>query len=262
MSLRIIWGGPWNRHCAAAREGAQIVGELAARGHVVEVLRSEVGRAARLTPLASNVTVRFWNEVSVFDSVRNADAIVIGLGDDYDSYGGMLGDFSALGAVVIFHDTLLANLAYAWAAALPRDGPLLEQLQKSADHSGRRNDAELFSAGFQALTHTRPILEWFASAAVGAVLHADFDFDCVRAACPGPVAVLPHPSEGDHALVPRYVDALLPLVDSAVSGRPVIMAGQRLGRTLAGFGLDARDPAVERVGLAFDSLYASHEKAT
>lgn len=243
MSLRIVWGGPWNQQCAAARTSMDIVLELMSRGHVIEVLRTEVRSAAKLAPVSSAVTVHFWNEAFSSNLMRNADAIIVNIGDDYDLYGGMLSSFSQLGAVAIFHDSLLANLAYTWAIT-----------------SAPPKEAELFGDAFQALTHPRACLEWFANGATGAVLHGEQDLDCVREACPGPVAVIPQALEGDKSQVSRYVDKLLPLLSSAVSDRPVIMAGQALGRTLGAFGLDAADPAIERIGLAFGSLYADHEE--
>ncbi len=239
MSLRIVWGGPWNQQSAAALTGKDIVVELLSRGHVIDVLRTEVGRAAKLAPLASAVTAHFWSDDSTPDALRNADAIVVNVGDDYNLYGGMLSSFSQLGAVAIFHDSLLANLVHAWAIA-----------------SVRGTEADRFEPAFQAVTQTRAILEWFASGAVGAVLHAQQDFDCVREACAGPVAVMRPALAGDSEHVSRYVDGLLSLLASAISDRPVLLAAQAIGRTLGAFGLDAADPAIERIGVAFDALYA------
>ncbi len=245
MSLRLVWGGPWNQQSVAARASLAIVEELAVRGHVIEVLRTEIRRAAKLAPLSSAVTVRFWNEVSIADVIRSADAIIVNVGDDYDLYGGMLGDFLQLGAVTIFYNSLLSNLAYGWAIT-----------------SAPRKETDFFASAFQALTHPRPILEWFASGSVGAVLRDRHDFDCVRAVCPGPVAVIPYLSEGDQNVASRYVDTLLPLLAAAISERPVLLAARALGSTLGAIGVDADDPAIERVGRAFDSLFASHEKAS
>lgn len=241
MSLRIVWGGPWNQQSAAARTGKDIVLELLSRGHLIDVLRTEVGRDAKLASLSSAVTAHLWNDVSTPDVLRNADAIIVNVGDDYNLYGGMLNSFSQLGAVAIFHDSLLANLVYAWAIA-----------------SGPDTEAARFESAFQAVTHTRAILEWFASGAVGAVLHTQQDFDCVREACAGPVAVIPAVA-GDRMFVSRYVDRLLPIVASAISVRPVLLAEQTIGRTLGAFGLDAADPAIERIATVFDSLYASQD---
>ena len=237
MSLRIVWGGPWNQQSAAARKGLDIVLELLSRGHLIDVLRTEVGRAAKLAFLSSVVTAHLWNDVSTPDVLRNADAIIVNVGDDYNLYGGMLNSFSQLGAVAIFHDSLLANLVYAWAIA-----------------SGPGTEAERFESAFQAVTHTRAILEWFASGAIGAVLHTQQDFDCVREACAGPVAVIPPPVAGCRTLVSRYVDRLLPIAASAISDRPVLLAEQAIGRTLGAFGLDVADPAIERIATVFDSL--------
>lgn len=52
----------------------------------------------------------------------------------------------------------------------------------------------------------------------------------------------------------HYVDALLPLLTESISSRPGITAGIALGRMLASFGLEASDPAVDRIGADLNEL--------
>ena len=47
---RIAWEGPWNGRSAIAASGALVVAELAARGHEVEVFRTETGELLDLPP--------------------------------------------------------------------------------------------------------------------------------------------------------------------------------------------------------------------
>ena len=52
-----------------------------------------------------------------------------------------------------------------------------------------------------------------------------------------------------------YADKLIPLIDEVILSEPVISAAKSIGRTLSGFGLDAGDPALERIGKIMDELF-------
>lgn len=52
-----------------------------------------------------------------------------------------------------------------------------------------------------------------------------------------------------------YVDALLPLCETSIANQPSMLTGQALGKTLASFGLNPSDPAVQRISAAAGELF-------
>jgi hypothetical protein len=255
MSMRIMWAGPWDERSAIAEFGSQVVEQLVLRGHAVDVLRTEVGRCAALPARPAPSAVRFWGDVSIHELRRDADAVIVNFADDYQFQGGMLHNVADAGVVGIFHDRCLANLAAGYASTWPDPYAKLRYMVEATygPHAWRKG--EPFLADLETLSGTRPMLEWFAAGVCGAVVHDGNDADVARAACPGPVEVIPIPLplEGVDAAA-RYVDLLLPLVDAAVANRPTVLTGQALGRTLASFGLAPDDPSVNRVGAALSGM--------
>ncbi len=52
----------------------------------------------------------------------------------------------------------------------------------------------------------------------------------------------------------RYVDELIPFLHEAISARPAIMTARSVGNVLSTFGLDIKNPAIERVGKIMDDF--------
>jgi hypothetical protein len=205
MSLRIVWAGPWGERSRAAAFGAAIVAELLARGHEVQVVRTEIGARQRERPHRTAAEVRLWQRVNTRELVRASDALVLCLCDDYRACGAALGDFFDLGALGIFLDGSLRGLATGWLRTLPN--------RKAA--AGALGDAE----------------SWFASGLAGALLNNAADLASIRDVCPGPVTLRPS-NPGPAA----YVDALLPLLEEVIARRPAILAGFAIGKILATLG--------------------------
>jgi len=181
MSMRIVWAGPWDKRSSIAAFGAAIVDELMSRGHDVQVLRTELGAAAKLRGRRSGAHFRTWKDAPLAELAQNTDAIIVNFGDDYLFHGAMLHNFAQFGVVGIFHDRVLTRLAEGWARSSPDVETMLRGLVKPADGA---------PSGPKGAAGTSPMLEWCASGVAGAAVTGERFAEEVCAVCPGPVAVI------------------------------------------------------------------------
>ncbi len=202
--MRFIWAGPWNEFSAIAKFGCDIVAELCARGHDVQVVRTEIDQAAALPARAAQVPIRFWQEVP-FEDFRNVDAIIANFGNHYPFHGGMIHNFEFFGAIGIFHDSVLAHLAGGWACTTANGEVSLRRMATATYGQTTVAPGEIFLADLESVTTTRPMLEFYASGVAGAVVHAQHYADRVRSACAGPVAVIPMAFECGDFPLPRPI---------------------------------------------------------
>jgi hypothetical protein len=234
VNLRIAWASPWSQRSAVAAFGARVLEELQARGHTVEVLRTETGRAARWPARHIEAQVRAWNQISPTDLARSTDAIVLNISNDFQACGAMLHNFHLLGAIGIFHDLTLGRLVAGWARTFPKGRDVLRKM----------GDAS----------------EWFGAGLAGALVTKQRGLERLAASCAGDVRVVSQGSDHQHApqqLARAWVDALLALLPAAIERRPLILTGQALGRIFASLGLQPDDPGVQAVARRLDLLFRS-----
>jgi hypothetical protein len=214
--MRIVWAGPWNERSSVAEFGAAIVGELMARGHDVQVLRTEVGWAAKLRARRSAAHFRTWKDAPLAELAQNTDVIVVNFGDDYLLHGAMLRDFAKFGVVGIFHDRVLMRLAEGWARTSPDVAIMLRRLVKPADSA--RVPGDTASSGRASAAYAGSMLEWCASGVVGAAVTGERSAQQVRAVCPGPVATIQLAYQLQRLPPPRRMSASRLTVASFASG--------------------------------------------
>jgi hypothetical protein len=203
-SLRIGWATPWNANSAIAQAASDVAAELARHGHAITVLRTETGDALSLPPRPSPWPVHALANIPS-DHIRHAfDVVVAHIGDNYGYHGALIPRLRDLGAVGVFHDAFLADLAAQWAY-LP--GGVGEQALRCAvreaygEDGWRADEPFITAATILEVARRRPMLEWLAPHTVAAVAHADYYAARLRAACPGPVQVIPL-AMGFHDLPP------------------------------------------------------------
>jgi glycosyltransferase involved in cell wall biosynthesis len=126
---------------------------------------------------------------------REYDAVVANLGDHYGHHGAAIPLLLRTPALAVFHDAFLGNLFNGWIAAGGAGGgaavgPVLSALY------GPGETPDPFLLPLEEMAARRPMLEWFAALAGGAVAHAEHYADRLRSACPGPVGVIPLAFEG------------------------------------------------------------------
>lgn len=197
---RIAWAGPWNARSAIAAFGGLVVAELAGRGHEVEVFRTETGEMLDLPPRPAPGPVSPLADASPEALARDYDAFVVNLGDHYGHHGAAIPALLRTPALVIFHDAFLANLFYGLTGGA---GALVGSALSAVYGAGETADP--FLLPLEEMAARRPMLEWFAALAGGAVAHANHYAERLRSACPGPVEVIPLAFEGPAAPPPREI---------------------------------------------------------
>ncbi len=199
MIRRIAWVGPWNARSAIAQFGAMVVERLAGGGVEVEIVRSEVGADAAEPSLAAPGAILWAGEVDPWQLWRDHDAVLINIGDHYGFHGGALSLYGEVPAVAILHDAYVVNLLRgAGGDTLARAATALHGVQPVVTDLPPDADAA-----------SRPMTEWFAAGAAGAIVHAEHYAPRVRAACPGPVCVLPLAYRAPDLAPPRATSDVL-----------------------------------------------------
>ena len=201
---RIAWAGPWNNRSAIAAFGGLVVGELAARGHEVVVLRTETGEYLDLPPRPAPCAVVPLRDTVPEAIARDHDAFIVNLGDQYGHHGAAVASLLRVPAVAIFHDAFLAHLYSGWAGA---EGlrPVQPAVLGAVYGAAEAEAADPLMLPLEEMAARRPMLEWFAALCAGAVVHANHYAERVRSVCPGPVEVVPLAFEGYAVPPPREI---------------------------------------------------------
>jgi glycosyltransferase involved in cell wall biosynthesis len=212
MSLRIAWLGPWNSHSTIAHFGALVAGELEARGHGVSIFRTETGKARALPEMPAPSPPAWLAETGAAALQRRHDVVIANLGNNFAYHGALLPSVAGLGAVLILHDFFLGHLALEWSEAVPGTAPVLRRMVGAAYGPDAWPEGDPFWIGEAPMARRRPMLECFAAAGIGAVVHARHYESRARAACAGPVACLPLAYDCPPAPPPRAIRAPATLV--------------------------------------------------
>ncbi|MBB5695239.1 glycosyltransferase [Muricoccus pecuniae] len=188
--LRIGWATPWNGRSAIADAAAEVGRSLAAQGHRLTVLRTEVGEAAAMPPHTGIFPVEHIDALDDDALRRRFDVVVAHIGNHHPYHGALVPRLRGVSMIGIFHDFFLGHLAAghfehvgdphgAWRTARDLYGP-----------EGMR-DGEAFWADLADMVRRRPMLDWLASHCAGAVAHSGHYAGHLRRVCPGPVEVIP-----------------------------------------------------------------------
>jgi glycosyltransferase involved in cell wall biosynthesis len=106
--------------------------------------------------------------------------------------------------VAVFHDAFLAHLYGGWALA--EGHPSVQPAVLGALYGAAEGEAaDPLMLPLEEMARRRPMLEWFAAFAAGAVAHANHYAGRLRAVCPGPVDVIPLAFEGFALPPPREI---------------------------------------------------------
>jgi glycosyltransferase involved in cell wall biosynthesis len=119
----------------------------------------------------------------------NFDCVCYAIGNHYPFHGEAIRLLEQHAGVVLLHDVCLVDLFAAWAMR-----------QKSGrDMVIRRtlyDEAPAANASHEWLIRHQPLVEWPASMAIGAIVHAGHYSERVKRACRGPVMIAPVPAFG------------------------------------------------------------------
>jgi glycosyltransferase involved in cell wall biosynthesis len=205
---RIAWAGPWNARSSIASFGTLVAGELAARGHEVEVFRTETGEFLDLPPRPAPGAVFPLRDAVPELLARDYDAFIVNLGDHHGHHGAAVAPLLRApgAAVAIVHDASLANLYAGWAEAEGRHA-VHPAVLGAVYGPAEAESAHPLVLPLEEMAVRRPMVEWFSAFAAGAVAHARHYAGRVRSACPGPVEVIPLTHEEVSLPPPPPLDA-------------------------------------------------------
>jgi glycosyltransferase involved in cell wall biosynthesis len=192
--MRIAWVTPFLRYSAIGRFSASVTAELAMRGHQVHIIRSEAALEAGDVTHETRLRVTHWREIQE-DALRSeTDLAIINIGNNYPFHAGIFRVLELAPCLGIFHDFSVIGLFDGWAEDHHLDETAYIDEVVRCYGPGVQNSARLACRGalpLSAIAEQMPMTEWVAQRCAGALAHANFYADRLRAACPGPVAVAP-----------------------------------------------------------------------
>jgi glycosyltransferase involved in cell wall biosynthesis len=204
--VNISWVTPLSRRSAIGRFAAAVVDEFAKRGHVVQVIRSELDELAG-DAFPVSCKVRRWQDVRAEELARESDIVIVNIGDHYGLHAGILTYLDAVPCLGVFHDSYIYNLFNRWVVVNDL-GEVTHQRHVQETYGN-----EALELGLQAWKGTAelneiaskiPMTEWLAKRCAGVVAHSRFYRTKLELACPGPIAVIPLCYEGrEVALRPK-----------------------------------------------------------
>lgn len=215
--MRIAWATPINLRSAIGRVSADVTRVLAARGHEVAIIATET-EADLPPPHATPAPIIHWREAEPERLALDHDVLIAQVGDHFGFHGGLFPLLGRLPTLGVFHDFYLYDLFAGWVAdaggadaerAGRHDHEVTQVYGPAARAAARAARAGELDLG--AIAERLPMTEWLARRCEGAVAHAAFYLDRLRAACPGPVvqAHMPVTGRGVPPLPPRGGDRVV-----------------------------------------------------
>ena len=176
--MKIAWVTPLDHRSAIGRFSRLIVAALREAGHAV----TELEAGAAETPAVETGAA----------GPGESDIVVYNLGDNFAFHARALERLACHRGVLILHDAYVLNLFLAsqqLAAAPQATDALIDELHGAGSSATVRQ--ALVGPDFLTATASITMLGWLARQADGIVAHASFYEAPLRAACAGPVDVIP-----------------------------------------------------------------------
>ena len=198
--MKIAWVTPLDQRSAIGRFSLFVTAALRELGHEIILVRSETPaiQAANVARQRAS-SWKQWIVKAVGES--DFDIAVYNIGDHFGFHAGLLEVMPRIRGAAIFHDAYLLNLFLGWRAQSKDRGQPMCYSMKLWVGSAEEVHKQVRRPDFLAVTESFPMIEWLARLADGAVTHARFYEPRLRAACAGPVRVIPlaYDSLGDFA---------------------------------------------------------------
>lgn len=190
--MKIAWATPFNPKSAIGRFSLNVVHELANRGHEVVVIRTEIGDAAKLRPVSTDVPSVHYMDPGARDWINRADVLATNIGDHYEFHAGVLNLDYPIPTVGIFHDWCIVNFFYAWALDHGTHGEARRIMERLHGGDAWKSYSTVPAEDFQiAAANNFPMTGWMAEKVDCAVIHSRFYQDLVSTTCAGSVIHLP-----------------------------------------------------------------------
>lgn len=197
--MKFGWVTPLAEASAIGRVNVAVCEELLARGHRVEIIRSEAPELLDLKAHPTSATVYRYTDVGLEHAQNEYDCLFVNIGDYYNYHAGVFKYLELPFSIGIFHDFCIYNLFCGWlekhhsSSASIHDAEMVgiygEQVRPLAVRA-RSGEADL-----EEIARSAPMTEWLGRRCAAAVAHSPFYMSRLENSCPGPigVAALPWP---------------------------------------------------------------------
>lgn len=177
-TMRLAWATPFNIRSAIARFSQEVCDELVTRGIHVEILRTEAPESEDIDILPSKLTAHRASTQITDEFLRSFDATIVNVGNYNQFHSRALPMMARSPLISIIHDADLRD----FAAGAATNGLPLAPLGRSLSPMGHPPFANAPGAAEMML---------LASLSAACVAHGRHYVDMLKAACPGPVGVIP-----------------------------------------------------------------------
>lgn len=192
MKLAIVT--PFVQRSAIGRVNAAVADQLAARGHDVQIIRSESVDDPQAPLHPTSLPCRHWSKVDLAALAGQVDLAIVNVGDNYLFHGGVFPVLDQVPSLGVFHDFYIYNLFSGWLHDKQLDWKVhdgeIEAVYgpEALDAARGARSGELDMGG---IAQVAPMTEWVARRCAGALSHANFYLDRLEAVCAGPVGMIP-----------------------------------------------------------------------
>lgn len=200
--MKLVIFSPFLTASAIGRVTALIARSLYALGHTAVVVRTEQEDLLHSPVHRCEAEIIAWTQAdAVRDAIRDADAVIYQIGDNYLYHQGCLHWLPMHPGIVCLHDFFVAHLFMGWAQGriAEAQGILTQWYGDAAapEFFGSAANSETFIA---TASRSYPMTEWICSMANGVISHSNWGMSRVAKACPGPVRVVPLPYDAPGAV--------------------------------------------------------------
>jgi glycosyltransferase involved in cell wall biosynthesis len=185
--MRIVICSPLNIDSAIGRMAVETAHELLARGHVVDLVSTELERPSDF--ISTDSTPTLWSDPKIAMVMDSADIVVVHIGDNFDFHAGAIYIVMHWRCVGIFHDANIYGLFRMWAfhGRNEADGRKLHDEMLLRYHGIILN----VLTNRAAVPTEFHMISWLAAQCSTVLAHSKFYGTRLRAACPGQTFVTP-----------------------------------------------------------------------
>jgi glycosyltransferase involved in cell wall biosynthesis len=191
LVVKLVIFSPATKSSAIGRSISLVTHALKKCGHTIMVVRSEDTSMLQAETHDFGVELIPWTSTErVAELVRNADAVVHQIGDNYTYHRGCLEWIYRAPGVICLHDFFLGHLFCGWARTHMTEALATLQAWYGEDASSAyfgHSATENFIAATQGVA---PLTEWICSMGCGVITHSSWGIRRVLDSCPGPVEVV------------------------------------------------------------------------
>lgn len=190
--MRVVIFAPAIKASAIGRMASLVTRELTKSGHGVVVVRSEDASLLQAETHDFGVELVPWTKSGqVADLVRNAEALVYQIGDNYAYHCGSLQWLYRAPGIVCLHDFFVGHLFHGWAQSHKAEALACLHSWYGGEAAKLFFSCKNSEEFIETTKDVAPMTEWICSMAYGVITHSNWGIQRVVDSCPGPVQITP-----------------------------------------------------------------------